>query len=289
MVIHGPTAIGKTALAIHLAQMLQTEVLSTDARQFYREMSIGTAKPTQQELAVVKHHFIDNKSIHDLYSAGDFEKDALACLDALFEKVEIAIAIGGSGLYIKALCEGLHEMPDADLNLRNNLIQLFEIEGIVALQNQLKQLNPERWESIDQNNPQRLMRAIELANQNGFLSIQKRTRDFRIVKIGLDMNREDLYKRINLRVDQMLEQGLLEEAKSVFPYKHLNALQTVGYNELFDYFDGKISLDRAIELIKQHTRNFAKRQMTWFRKDPEINWFNPENIGVVEDWVQANV
>ncbi len=289
LVINGPTAIGKTALSIHLAQLFQTEIISTDSRQFYKELNIGTAKPGLEELKKVKHHFINNKSIHELYSAGDFERDAHACLDILFKTHDIIIAIGGSGLYIKALCDGLDEVPNADLELRASLIKLFEREGIEPLQKQLQQLNPGKWLKIDPQNPQRLMRAIELAHLGENLTAIKRKKNFSIVKIGLQTERSVLYERINHRVDQMFSDGLLEEAKDLFPFKALNALQTLGYNELFEYFEGKISLEKAINLIKQHTRNFAKRQVTWFRKDPDIVWFNPENWEQIEAWVRNTV
>jgi len=277
IVINGPTAVGKTQLAIALAQALQTEIISTDSRQFYREMSIGTAKPSEAEMAQVKHHFIGNCSIKDYYSAGDFERESLLKVEELFGSGKnFVIAIGGSGLYIKALCEGLDEMPAANLGLRNQLIHRFEMEGIVSLQDELKKLNPEKFETIDQKNPQRLMRAIELSHQGGIKSKPK-NRPFKILKIGLELPRELLYQRINSRVDAMMCEGLLEEVKLLVQYEQLNALKTVGYKELFSYLNGEIDLNKSVELIKQHTRNYAKRQITWFKTDTEINWFNPEN------------
>ncbi|OYU96539.1 MAG: tRNA (adenosine(37)-N6)-dimethylallyltransferase MiaA [Bacteroidetes bacterium B1(2017)] len=288
LVINGPTAIGKTQLSLDLALSLQTEIISTDSRQFYREMSIGTAKPSAEELALVPHHFINNRSVNDYYSAGDFEREALVKIDELFAQgKETVIAIGGSGLYIKALCEGLNEMPAANLALRNELIENFETHGITWLQGQMKALDAEKYATLDIQNPQRLMRAIELHKQGGITNQVKKLRPFTIVKIGLEMPREKLYERINKRVDIMMEQGLYEEAKSLFPLRQLNALQTVGYNELFAHFAGEHSLERAVELIKQHTRNYAKRQLTWFKADTEIKWFNAENQGDIRAWVHS--
>lgn len=276
IVIHGPTAVGKTSIAIQLAQLLKTEILSTDSRQFYREMSIGTAKPTEAEMAQVPHHFIDNRLVSEYYSAGDFERDALLKIEELFGSgYRHVIAVGGSGLYIKALCEGLDEMPKADLELRNFLIEQHKTHGITWLQQELEKLDPQRFALIDRQNPQRLMRAIELHHQGGMLKTPKIQRPFQILKVGLELPREELYERINRRVDLMMEQGLLEEVKALLPLENLNALQTVGYKEIFDYLHGRCTLPRAVELIKQHSRNYAKRQMTWFRADPDIVWFNP--------------
>ncbi len=285
VVINGPTAIGKTQLALAVATHFHTEIISADARQFYREMSIGTAKPTEAELATVKHHFINNQSIHHLYSAGEFEKEALQCLDELFTKHDMVIAIGGSGLYLKALCEGLDEAPEANLALRNALINLFEKEGIAPLQKKLQEADPERWLTIDQQNPQRLMRAIEMAHQNVLTTNSKKNRPFKIIKVGLQTGRVKLYSNINERVDIMMKTGLEEEAKKLYPFRDQNALKTVGYNELFDYLDGTITIEKAVELIKQHTRNYAKRQITWFKKDLEINWFEPSQTSEIIDWL----
>lgn len=285
LVINGQTAVGKTQLSLEIAGHYQTEIISTDSRQFYKEMSIGTAKPSLKELTAVKHHFINSQSIHHLYSAGAFEKDALTCLNDLFLKHDIVIAIGGSGLYIKALCEGLDKVPDADLNFRNQLIALYEAKGIEILQNKLREMDTERWLKIDQQNPQRLMRAIEIAQQKVLLVHSKKTRPFRILKLGIIMSRDELYERINERVENMMQDGLLEEAKSLFPFRELNALKTVGYNELFEFLENKITLERAVELIKQHTRNYAKRQLTWFKKDTEIQWFEAKHSKEIFIWL----
>ena len=277
IVINGPTAVGKTKLAIDLARALNTEIISTDSRQFYQEMNIGTAKPNEEELAQVKHHFISNCSIHDYYSAGDFERESLAKATELFGSgKDYVIAIGGSGLYIKALCEGLDEMPLANLALRKELINHFETSGINYLQTELKKLNPEKFSTIDQKNPQRLMRAIELSIQGEVIQKPK-SRPFRVLKIGLELPREILYGRINSRVNKMMEDGLLKEVKSLVQFEELNALKTVGYKELFAHLRGELDLPKSVDLIKQHSRNYAKRQMTWFKADSEIAWFSPEN------------
>ncbi len=278
IVITGPTAVGKTKLAIDLALQLKAEIISTDSRQFFKEMSIGTAKPNEEELKTVPHHFINTCSVSDYYSAGDFERDALKKIEELFSKGhQYIIAVGGSGLYVKALCEGLDEMPEVDLELRNDLIANFETHGIVWLQEKLKAIDTTKYARVDHHNPQRLMRAIELASQAPIVAKPKVVRPFAIVKFGVEMPRELLYERINKRVDLMMLEGLLEEAKGLHAMRHLNALQTVGYNELFDFFEEKIDLEKAVHLIKQHTRNYAKRQMTWFKADPTIQWVSPEN------------
>jgi len=277
IVINGPTAVGKTDLSIELALKFETEIISTDSRQFYREMSIGTAKPSKTELEKVPHHFINNRSVQEYYSAGDFEKEALETICELFSKGKShVIATGGSGLYVKALCEGLDEVPEADLTLRKELITNYENLGLLWLQNELLKINPNKLSEMDANNPQRLMRAIELEKQGGIIKKETKSRPFNIIKIGLKRDREELYTRINERVDLMMKLGLLEEVKGLLTFNQLTALQTVGYSELFAYFNQEIDLERAVELIKQHSRNYAKKQMTWLRKDLEINWFHPD-------------
>jgi tRNA dimethylallyltransferase len=276
--ILGPTAVGKTAAAIRLAQQLHTEILSLDSRQFYKEISIGTAKPNEAELAAVPHHFINTISICDTYNAGDFERDALAKLTELFEQHDTVIAVGGSGLYVKALIEGLDDLPKADENLREELNQLYATKGISVLQERLAATDPALFAQTEMKNPQRIMRAIEVAEamQKGFVpAFSKQTRNFRTICVVLDLPREQLYANINKRVEMMMDEGLLEEVKRMIPYKNNYALQTVGYSELFDFFEGKHSLEKAIELIQQHTRNFAKRQLTWFRKEAPEHWFAP--------------
>lgn len=280
IVIAGPTAIGKTALAITLAQHFSTEIISADSRQFFKEMSIGTAKPSPDELATAKHHFIDSHSIHTFFSTGDFEKQALALLEELFSKNDLVIMVGGSGLYLDAVTKGLDELPDTDMAIRNELNLLFETEGLGPIQLKLAEVDPEYYAKADQSNPQRLIRGLEFFLSTGkkvssFLTNSKKERPFNIVKIGLNTDRALLYERINHRVDLMLQGGLLEEVKSLEAYKDLNALKTVGYAELFDYLDGNLSYEQAVDKIKQNTRRFAKRQLTWFRRDQEILWFEP--------------
>lgn len=278
VVIMGPTAVGKTKLSIDLANYFGSEIISTDSRQFYKEMEIGTAKPSSQELQQAKHHFINNRSVADYYSAGDFEKEAKSLMAQLFQNgLNPIFATGGSGLYVKAICEGLDEVPTADLVLREYLIAQYTEHGISWLQQELELINPSKLEGMDKNNPQRLMRAIELSKQGGIVKKSKVKPPYNVIKIGLMLGREELYERINLRVDAMFAAGLIEEVTSLLPYKHENALQTVGYSEVFDYLNGETSLEKAIDLVKQHSRNYAKKQLTWFRKDLEINWFHPEN------------
>ncbi|MBO9673736.1 MAG: tRNA (adenosine(37)-N6)-dimethylallyltransferase MiaA [Sphingobacteriaceae bacterium] len=279
--IVGPTAIGKTALGIQIARHFGTEIISADSRQFFKEMAIGTAKPEAEELAAAKHHFIDSHSVTQLFSTGDFEVEGLKKLEEIFEKHDLAIMVGGSGLYVNALINGLDEMPDIDLSIREKLNRQFEEEGIAAIQSQLAHLDPEYFAKVDQQNPQRMIRGLEVSLSTGqklssMLSATKKERPFNIIKIGLNTDRAVLYDRINSRVDKMIAAGLLDEVKALTPFKHHNALNTVGYSELFDYLDGKLSLEDAITAIKQNTRRFAKRQLTWFRRDGEINWFEPD-------------
>jgi tRNA dimethylallyltransferase len=287
IVIAGPTAVGKTAVAIELAKQLKAEIISADSRQFFKEMSIGTAKPTAEELSQAKHHFINSHSITESFSVGDFEKQVLALLEIIFQKHDTAILVGGSGLYIKAVCEGFDELPVASPQVRESLNQEFKDKGITYLQEKLKSADPVYYQQVDLNNPQRIIRALEVTESTGkpFSSYRKagtNKRRFQIIKIGLNLPREVLYQRINQRVDDMVEQGLIEEAKSLLSYRDLNALNTVGYAELFDYFDCKIDLKTAVELVKQNTRRFAKRQLTWFRKDDEIKWMSADNPDLVD-------
>ena len=289
--IVGPTAIGKTALAIELAKYYQTVILSADSRQFYKEISIGTAKPSIEELNEVQHYFINNKSVSETYSAGDFERDALKLLSELFKEKDIVILVGGSGLYIKALWEGLDEMPPLNEELRKAIINDYETKGIGYLQNKLQALNPEKYEKIDAQNPQRLMRAIEIEEQNiTFKSTQiKAPRFFETIKICLNTDREILYDRINKRVDTMIENGLLKECEQLIEFRNNYALITVGYSEIFSFFDGEISLKKAIELIKQHSRNYAKRQVTWFKREVDLNWFEPKEISKIIDYLNNEI
>lgn len=278
--IVGPTAIGKTALAIQVAQHFNTEIISADSRQFFREMEIGTAKPGADELAAAKHHFINSHSVTELFSTGDFEVGGLKKLQEIFSRHDVAIMVGGSGLYINALINGLDEMPEIDLSIREQLNKEFEEKGISAIQNCLADVDPEYFAKVDQQNPQRMIRGLEVFLSTGrklssMLSATKKSRPFDIIKIGLNTDRNLLYDRINKRVDVMMENGLIEEVKSLQQYRKLNALNTVGYSEIFDFIDEKIPLSEAIASIKQNTRRFAKRQLTWFRRDEEIEWFDP--------------
>ena len=277
IVITGATASGKTSLAIQLANHFQTEILSADSRQFFQEMNVGTAKPTLEELKQAKHHFIDTLSIHDEYNVGEYERDASVLLEELFQKHDTVIMAGGSGLYIKAVCEGLDHFPKVDEKFRIALRQLFEEKGIEVLQEELKELDPTYYNEVDLQNPQRVIRALEICRGTGQTYSSFRTstdteRPFKTTKIAIKWEREQLYDRINRRVDLMLEADLEQEARSLFPFKHLNALQTVGYQEWFDYFDEKIDREEAIRLIKRNTRRYAKRQMTWLRRDNDIHY-----------------
>lgn len=274
----GPTASGKTALSIELAKHFDAEIISCDARQFYREMEVGTAKPDAEELAAVAHHFINSHSIHENYSAGDYERDALAFLDSYFQEKRVAVMVGGSGLYVRMVCEGVDEFPEVPAGTRSALQALFEVEGIEALQAELKSKDPSYYEQVDQQNPVRLIRALEVCRASGqpysnFLNQPKKKRNFKAIKIALDWDRQKLYDRINKRVDLMLEAGLEEEARKLYPHRHLNALQTVGYQEWNAYFEGEISKEKAVELIKRNTRRYAKRQLTWCRREADLHWF----------------
>ena len=278
LTVVGPTAIGKTSLAIDLALHFGTEIISCDSRQFFKEMSIGTAVPSSEELAQVKHHFIQHKSIFDTYSVGDFERDAITLLKELFKQHNVVIMVGGSGLYADTVVYGLDDFPEVSPEIRNELNELYQKQGITYLQTRLKDLDPIQYTQIDVQNPQRMMRALEVCIASGkpyssFLNKKETLRDFTNITIGLTAEREVVYNRINDRVELMLENGLLIEAQTLFPHKKLNALQTVGYRELFNFFEGKTSLDFAIEEIKKNTRRFAKRQYTWFHKNKDINWF----------------
>ena len=279
--IVGPTAIGKTSLSILIASYFKTEIISCDSRQFYKEMTIGTAVPEKEELAEVPHHFIQNRSVFEDYNVGAFERDALNVLDTLFKKHNIVVMVGGSGLYVKAVIEGLDDFPKIDSTIRLELNNIYKNEGIIPLQQQLKKLDIETYNTISLDNPQRVIRALEICigtnlPYSSFKGKGKRKRDFVSIIVGLNGDRQKIYDRINYRVDLMMEKGLLDEAKKLHPQKSLNALQTVGYKELFLFFDGKITKEYAVEEIKKNTRRFAKRQLTWFKKNTNITWFDFE-------------
>ncbi|RZK38690.1 MAG: tRNA (adenosine(37)-N6)-dimethylallyltransferase MiaA [Pedobacter sp.] len=294
IVIVGPTAIGKTSLAIRLANYYNSEIISADSRQFFIEMNIGTAKPSKEELAAAKHHFIDSHNVNTLFSTGDFEVEALKLMEQLFLKHPILIMLGGSGLYIDSVCKGLDDLPEIDLEIRKQLNAQFDEEGIELIRTQLRLVDPEYFEKVDQSNPQRMIRGLEMYLSTGkklssLLTSSKKERPFNIVKVGLNTDREIVYDRINRRVDAMMDEGLLDEVKSLLPYRHLNALNTVGYSELFDYLDGKVDLHTAVAMIKQNTRRFAKRQLTWFRRDEDTVWFEPEQINEVISYLEKKL
>jgi tRNA dimethylallyltransferase len=291
IVVSGPTAIGKTALSLEIAKKYNSEIISCDSRQFFKEMSIGTAVPSKDELEEVKHHFIQNMSIADTYSVGKFERDALTKIEELHKSSNIVVMVGGSGLYIDAVCRGLDDFPTVSKELRDELNNRCKTEGIEVLANELQLIDPEYHKIVDKLNPHRIIRALEIYKASGktftsFRIRQQQQRNFKTVKVILSREREELYQRINKRVDIMLEQGLLKEVKSVYQYKDNNALQTVGYKELFAHLDGEISLEFAISEIKKNTRRYAKRQMTWFRRDPETVFFNPEEPKTVFSYLE---
>ena len=275
----GPTAIGKTSLSIALAKHFNCDIISCDSRQFYKEMQIGTAVPTTEELAEAQHHFIQNKSIFENYTVGDFEKEAIAKLDDLFLTHDYVVMVGGSGLYVDSILEGFDEFPKIDASVREEVTYNYEKLGIEYLQTELEKRDPNYFKIVAKQNPQRIMRALEVCIGSGkpystFLNLKKNTRNFTPILIGLEAERSIIYDRINQRVDCMINEGLLAEAKALFPHKNLNALQTVGYRELFQYFEEEISLQFAIEEIKKNTRRFAKRQLTWFTRNENIKWFD---------------
>lgn len=294
IVILGPTAVGKTSLAFEIAKEFNTEIISADSRQFFREMNIGTAKPTEAQLKEVKHHFINSLSVTDEYNVGEFEKDALKVLENIFQKKNIVIMVGGSGLYINAVSNGFDSVPSADPEVRKNITEMYKREGIEYLRTTLKKLDKEYYSKVDLSNPHRMIRAIEVCIVTGktyseLRKGKKQKRNFIPIKIGLNLEREKLYERINDRVDEMMKQALLNEVKSLVKYKNRNSLNTVGYKELFEHLEGKVDLELAIEKIKQNTRNFAKRQLTWFRKDTEINWFQPNEKEKVIEFIRQSL
>lgn len=301
IVVVGPTAIGKTAKAIELAKHFGCEIISADSRQFYQEMTIGTAVPSAEELSAVKHHFVQHISINDSYSVGQFERDALSCLDSLFEKNQTQIMVGGSGLYIDAVTQGLDNFPKVDENIKNQVQRNYEQSGLVYLQNELKQRDFSFYTKIEQENPQtlqnpqRMIRYVSVCMAknkpySSYLKKEKIQRNFEPIYIGLTADREVIYDRINQRVDIMINNGLLKEVENLYPYKNNNALQTVGYRELFNFFEDKLSLEEAIEEIKKNTRRFAKRQLTWFNRNYAIKWFDCNTpVSSILDYIKENL
>ncbi|MGE5395099.1 MAG: tRNA (adenosine(37)-N6)-dimethylallyltransferase MiaA [Candidatus Saccharibacteria bacterium] len=294
IVVLGPTGVGKSAISIHLANYYSTDIISADSRQLFRELAIGTAVPPKEDLQSVTHHFIQTRSIHDYYNVSEFETEAIALIAELFLAKNPLILTGGSMMYIDTICKGIDDIPTITPEIRNDVINWYQENGLEALQQRLLTMDPEYYNIADLNNAKRLLHAVEVCQMTGktFTSFRKntiRTRPFRIIKIGINQQREVLYERINKRVDLMMEEGLLEEAKSVYPYKDLNSLNTVGYKELFSYFDGNCSLEEAVDLIKRNSRKYARKQLTWFRRDTEIQWFEPHQLEEIIEYINSNM
>lgn len=290
VVIAGPTAVGKTDVAIKLAKEWNTEIISADSRQFYNEMSIGTAKPDRRQLDEVKHHFVGQLSIHDYYNVSKFENEALELIKILFDQHNLVFMVGGSGLYIDAVCRGIDDFPDPEPEFRSYLKGIYKDDGIAKLREMLLIQDAEYYSTVDINNPNRLLRALEVCHVTGKKFSEQRLnnskqRDFQIIKIGLNLPRPELFSRIELRVDQMIEKGLVEEVKSLLHFRHLNALNTVGYKEIFEYLDSKITLQQAIVNIKTSTRRYAKRQLTWFNRTDEYKWFEPSQLNEITNYL----
>jgi tRNA dimethylallyltransferase len=294
IVLTGPTGIGKTKIGIQIAQRFKTEIVSADSRQIYKEMTVGTAVPGNEELNAVKHHFIQTHSINEVYNASRYENEALDVIDSVLETNDLVLLVGGSMLYIDAVCQGIDIMPDADPEIRKMLKDKLENEGLESLRYQLKKLDPDYYNSVDLKNPNRIIHALEISIQTGkpyssFLLNPKKIRPFSIIKIGLNCDRKKLHNRINARVDQMIDSGLENEALNLYHLKHLNALNTVGYRELFAYFGGETTREKAIELIKRNSRRYARKQLTWFRNDNEMNWFEPEQSDEIITFIEKRI
>jgi len=294
VVLVGPTAVGKTAVAIELANYFSTEIISADSRQIYRELNIGTAKPLETDLARVRHHFINSHSIHDEYDAAQFGRDALKLIHTLFERYDHLILCGGSGLYIKAVCEGFDDIPEISATIREKLMEEYERHGIIILQEKMKALDPLHFQNIDPQNPHRLIRALEVLEGTGksIASFQRRNKlehSFSMIKLGLELPREVLFERIDRRMDVMIADGLFEEAESLYVLRNLNALQTVGYQEIFDFMDEKYDKEEAVRLLKRNSRRYAKRQLTWFKRDHEIHWTTPDKIDEMIDEISKSM
>lgn len=294
IVLLGPTGVGKTDVSFNLAARFNCEIISADSRQFFREMRIGTAVPDENQLNTIKHHFVQFISVTEYYSSCLFERDVLDLLPNLFRKNNIVLISGGSGMYIDAVCNGIDDIPDLDPGVREKYITMYREEGIEGLRVALKLLDPEHYVKVDLKNHKRIMRALEICETAGrpyssFLSRKKKERNFSIIKIGLERTRDDLYNRIDQRVDNMVKTGLEKEARSLYEFRNLNALNSVGYRELFDFFDGKITMEKAIELIKRNSRRYAKRQITWWGKDKEIRWFHPDHLEEINGYISDSI
>lgn len=294
IVIVGPTAVGKTGLAVQVASWLKTEIINADSRQIYREMIIGTAVPSKAEREKVKHYFIGHKSIHEYYNASMFELEAISLLDGLFERFDNVVLTGGSGLYIEAVCKGIDDLPSIDMKIREQIKNEYRNIGLEGMRKRLQEADPVSYQRVDLNNPKRMMKALEIYDMTGkpysaFLTGMKKLRSFSILKIGLDLPRHILHDQINRRVDDMLVNGLLGEIRNLYPFRNLNALNTVGYKELFEYLDGKFTLEEAADNIKAHTRQYARRQLTWFGKDKETEWFRPDQAELIFDYIGSKL
>jgi len=290
IVITGPTAVGKTQLCLDIARHFDIPIINADSRQIYKELSIGTAKPSVEEQQQVRHYFVGTLSLQDYYSASLFESQVMNLLDTLFQQSDYALMTGGSMMYIDAVCDGIDDIPTIDDETRATMKRRLAEEGLQKLCEELQRLDPEYYEIVDHQNPKRVVHALEICTMTGqtytsFRKREKKQRPFRIVKIGLNREREELYRRINARVDQMMQSGLLKEAESVYPLRHLNALNTVGYKELFEYFNGRWPLEEAVERIKGNTRRYARKQLTWYKKDPQICWFHPDQKKEIIDYI----
>ena len=293
-VLIGPTGVGKTELSLNIAEMLGCDIVSADSRQMYAELKIGTASPTQEQLSRVKHHFVGNLSLTDYYSAARYEEEAIECISRLFESNESVLLTGGSMMYIDAVCKGIDDIPTVDEETRAFMMERYESEGLEALCAELRLLDPEYYRIVDLKNPKRVIHALEICHMTGqtytsFRTQTEKERPFRIIKIGLKRNREELYERINRRVDIMMEEGLLDEVRNVLPYRHLNSLNTVGYKELFMFLDRTWTLDFAVEKIKQNSRIYSRKQMTWFKRDTDITWFHPDNQDGIIQFVKESI
>ncbi|MDH6312197.1 tRNA dimethylallyltransferase [Parabacteroides sp. PFB2-10] len=293
LVLLGPTGVGKTELSLRLAEKFQTSIISSDSRQVYKELPIGTAAPTQEQLARVPHHLVGILSLTDYFSASLFEEQVLSLLDELFQQRDLVVMTGGSMMYIDAVCKGIDDIPTVLPEIRASIYAQYEREGLQPILEELREKDPQHYEEVDRNNYKRVIHAVEICRQTGlpyssFRTKSNKERPFRIVKIGLTRERDELCERINRRVDEMMQQGLLEEARAVYPHRHLNSLNTVGYKELFQYFDDTWPLDLAVEKIKRNSRVYARKQMTWFKRDPEITWFHPDDEAAIEAFLNQN-
>ena len=293
IVITGPTAVGKTELCMELAQWLNIPIINADSRQMFRELKIGTAAPTDKQLQQVRHYFVGNLSISDYYSASMYEQDVNKLLAELFTTSNYALLTGGSMMYIDAVCNGIDDIPTVDETTRQLMKQRLAEEGLEALVEELKQLDPEHYEVVDRQNPRRVVHALEICHMTGktytsFRKAEKKQHPFQIVKIGLNRDRSELYERINLRVDKMIQNGLVDEARNLTSYRHANALNTLGYKEIFNYFDGIWSLEEAIERIKGNTRRYARKQLTWFKRDATMRWFHPNDVELIKNYISNN-